>query len=414
MGIFSSLSDLDEDEPVSADIEGRSLEDIVEETVASFAPENTTLKARLKRGLARVAEASEPVSRVVAKVAEVAVHLEKPSVLGVAGLAGTALTEIHRMISDEPEYSHVVSIVPTQLILDRARELGARPIVEAGGDPQTRLFGLNGLILGDWKSHLVTNVPMDKLVPLIKSFARGNLPRVCNVSISERYPVLTPGELHAMPSEFASKVVAQIEPTLRFGHRSILLNGRPGVGKTVMMQYIADRFGGDGPILWMDNAFISVSSSGFDPSMLQNAVAMCDPKVILVDEIDKVAADVRKMDALKAACPLVIYASNNAEYEQVMDASVMRAGRIDEMFTVTDGVIPTIVRPPFDVLPDEVWEEVRGWPASFLTEISIRLRSRGLEGLRLDDLRDRFDRKTRSRTDFVGGGAIFAAEEDDL
>ncbi len=120
---------------------------------------------------------------------------------------------------------------------------------------------------------------------------------------------------------------------------------------------------------------------------------IANPAVIILDDIDKVKVDLGELEMLRQVCDLLLLTANNGQHDEVLDAALMRVGRVDEVFTVKPE--HRLRRAPFDLLDDAVWTEVQEWPISYLNEIEARLRLRPHE-LRLDDLRTRIAKKTRS------------------
>lgn len=172
-------------------------------------------------------------------------------------------------------------------------------------------------------------------------------------------------------------------------HRGILLNGRPGVGKSTAALAIAreviGRFGGRAVLVPQ----YALSSTDIDWSVV-------GATVIVVDDVDKARINLEAIAALRSACRLLIMTANNGEDDSVLDAATVRPARaVDEMFTVTG---EPHRRPPFDRVDDATWERIKTWPVAYLQEIAARIAVRGVnpDDLRLDDLEGRLNRRTRS------------------
>lgn len=172
-------------------------------------------------------------------------------------------------------------------------------------------------------------------------------------------------------------------------HRGILLNGRPGVGKSTAALAIAreaiGRFGGRAVLVPQ----YALANSDIDWSV-------AGATVIVVDDVDKAPIHLEAIAALRSACRLLIMTANNGEDDSVLDAATVRPARaVDEMFTVTG---EPHRRPPFDRVDDATWERIKTWPVAYLQEIAARIAVRGVnpDDLRLDDLEGRLNRRTRS------------------
>src|SRR5690606_18515457 len=123
------------------------------------------------------------------------------------------------------------------------------------------------------------------------------------------------------------------------------------------------------------------------------SLRLLSPGVVVVDDVDKVHLPLRMLEGLREAAKLVILTANNGCYDEVLDGALMRAGRVDEVFSIDP--IPFPRRPPFDRLAEKDWMEVSMWPVAYLKEVEKRLMHRPND-IRLDDLRARLAKKTRS------------------
>lgn len=216
----------------------------------------------------------------------------------------------------------------------------------------------------------------------------------------------TPGKLTGLRSKQGAEIAASTRPLLE-GGRSILINGRPGVGKSTMAQEIA---------LAMDlgrtvvleagavgyrktNQLVSGSTNGKETVSSSGSgsfamtLQLLSPGVVIIDDVDKIDLPLQDLEAIRQVSKLVILTSNNGEFDDVLDAAEIRPGRIDEVFNVKPE--HTNRRPPFDKLSDTDWETVRDWPIASLNELEKRLNNRDTD-IRLQDIGDRLTRKTRS------------------
>jgi hypothetical protein len=198
-------------------------------------------------------------------------------------------------------------------------------------------------------------------------------------------------------------------PMLDKGGRVILLNGKPGVGKSTIAEEIAQYIGGR--VIVLGGGIFSpkgeydahTTTSGCDIEQL----ALLTPTVIVIDDVDKIHIPLARLEKLRAIARLVIMTANNGEYDDVLDGALDRPGRTDETFEVMPdrGLTP---QPPFDKLDREIWTKIKGWPIAHLNELRRRIEERGTSpaALNLTELERRLKKGTRS-------GSVLHSHGDD-
>jgi hypothetical protein len=362
-----------------------------------------------KERLVPVVSALQPAARVAERIAAVAVHIKTPSLTGIAGVAGTALSALSDQLgnSKAPMWSLDMLVSRGQLI-QAFREAGARVVVTRNTDGseyvECRAAGMVFWI------HAGGSVGIcSESVELFVEWLRQALDRVLPPAIGVRRKIASDREtyesrpltLSTYENKQADEILAATLPLVDDAGRCILLDGRPGVGKTTMAQIIA-RKARLGRVVLLDAGVVGAPhdetgavSFGHPPSSgdMRDAIKTLSAGVVIVDDIDKVRISLAKLEALRSASRLVILTANNGQYDEVLDAALMRAGRVDEVFTIEPS--PLGRDAPFDALTDAQWTEVCQWPVAYLNEVKKRLHGRP-GALRLDDLRTRLARKTRS------------------
>jgi hypothetical protein len=182
-------------------------------------------------------------------------------------------------------------------------------------------------------------------------------------------------------------------------YKSILLEGPPGTGKTVMSHYLADSLAPTGRILSLRYDLKYMNSE-----IVKELCEILSPDIILIDDIDKLEDDLPNtvLEELRIGSnTLVILTANNAFVPGVLDGSLMRPGRIDESFEIRD--IGVEIKNPVwmkDLDPD-VRAEILSWPVAAQQSVENRFQRRGVSGLNLEELRKRLD------LDVVSGGRIY-------
>jgi hypothetical protein len=368
-----------------------------------------------------VVTAIQPVAKVAERVAGVAVHLQRPTIVGVVGSVSAGATALMDVLDggDILPTAYISMLVSRGVVLDGLRRAGATTRnrkVEGtrGGENTSVVFKERKFeVVYDGSLFFVRDDNQSGLVGLIRQTINAVLP--ASVEIRWRNLPQSPDgtydsfplELRGLSSRQGPEVWAATQPLLD-GGRCILLEGRPGVGKTTMAQEIAALAGLGrtvlleprivGPLRGFD---VSRSGGSMSSGSLGDALEMLSPGTIIVDDVDKISLSLGHLEALRRASKLVILTANNGKHDNVLDGAFMRAGRVDEVFTVQPE--RGARRPPFDRLTDAEWEEVGEWPIAYLNELEKRLLLRPND-VRLDDLRTRLTLRVRS------GEEVYSAE----
>ena len=353
----------------------------------------------------------EPAARIAERVASIAVQLQKPTPMGVIGMASAAINVVKDLTDQrQPHGWNMEMLVSREHIVEAFKAGGATvhppPKDHNVNNIRLLLHGEEIIVVSDGSMTLPA-YPSDVFLEWMCQMLDRVLPPVLVVgpgSGDYRY-CCTPGKLTELQSK-QGPVIAEATRNLLDGGRCILLDGRPGVGKTTMAQEIARtlRLGrvvilepgtvgrrkeAPGELMAKSQAPAStVSGVSFALSL-----SLLRPGVVIIDDVDKIYLPLNDLEAIRRVAKLVILTSNNGEYDDVIDASTIRPGRVDEVFQIKPE--HSCRRVPFDQLPDEVWESVRDWPIAYLNELEKRLLNRKGD-LNIDDLKQRLSRKTRS------------------
>lgn len=360
-----------------------------------------------KQRIAPIVSTMQPAARVAERVMQVAVHLRKPTLLSVVGVASTGLSALAAEISQPTASGRSINLmISTAHALKAFAEAGVRIRTHRFSD-SSELYECtcNGFLFSiDQRSTLTFHsASTASMIEWMRQVIDRTLPIALDVRAlhGERAACYEsqPLRLTHHTSRQAELITAATLPLLANG-RCVLLDGRPGVGKTTLAQIIA-RESGLGRVVMLSADVVGYAYSGSGnvtgsagaSSGLRDELRLLSPGVIIVDDVDKVRIPLDRLEDLRNSARLVVLTANNGEFDDVLDGAIMRAGRVDEVFTIAPVEQPRAA--PFDALDDTEWAEVSQWPVAYLNEVRLRLQHRPGD-VRLDDLRQRLTRKTRS------------------
>lgn len=372
----------------------------------------TTSKKDWRASLRPLILKIEPVTRFAERVASFAAQAQGPMTpLGVAGLVSVGINSIKDLTNDNRPSGWNIDMMISKSYLIKALQQGGAVIrpLPPNREVDTIHLQLHGesLYVCHDGSLTLPAAPSDEFFEWLCQMLDRVLPAVLVVgpgSGKEKYKC-TPGKLTELRSKQGPEIAAATAPLLE-GGRSILLNGKPGVGKSTTAQEIAHvlRLGRTiilepGAVGYRKHGEITSSAKSpliareVSSASFVKTLSMLRPGVIIVDDVDKIDLPLSDLEAIRQAAKLVILTCNNGDYDEVFDAAEIRPGRIDEVFNITPEHASR--RPPFDKLSDEDWKVVSEWPIASLNELERRLKNRE-NNLNIKDLAERVQRKTRS------------------
>lgn len=169
-----------------------------------------------------------------------------------------------------------------------------------------------------------------------------------------------------LPSARADAVWRRIEPLMSAGHsRAILLDGKPGTGKTSIARNLAARAG----------RCLRVPNLRGHYFVLAWTLA---PDCLIIDDFDRLAGSstsqcLDDLASLRESVKLLIVTTNNVG---ALDPAVVRPGRFDELFTI-ESLGEDHAR---HMCGDRLWfsltpenrAAIVQWPAAFVHELRLR------------------------------------------
>lgn len=165
-------------------------------------------------------------------------------------------------------------------------------------------------------------------------------------------------------------------------HRAVMIDGRPGTGKSTMARMLAKRVGGNILRVPLSDA------ESLGTRYMNTVLELLKPDVLVIDDFDRLGhGAIRELDALerlRKQTRLFLVTTNNIA---ALDCAVVRPGRFDELFSVgslgesyTAGVVGSAL---WDKLSPEQRTTIDEWPVVFLCELRIRFEN--IDDFKLED-----------------------------
>lgn len=202
----------------------------------------------------------------------------------------------------------------------------------------------------------------------------------------------------ALPSERAEQVWARIHPFMSRGiTRSLLLDGRPGTGKTTISQFLvrqAKELLPGAHVLRIPTGDFTYMSS----RMLQGLITLLEPQILVIDDFDRIAGVEALLDFLESCRQTIRFLVVTTNHLENLPHAVTRPGRFDEI-QVIEGLGPAFVEtflgPLWARLSEEQRQLVLPWPVAFLEEFRSRMNMLDRADLEaeLADLKTRVEKK---------------------
>lgn len=363
------------------------------------------LRNKIHAGVRQVSRVIGPTAKVVASATQVIATIQKPTVIGVVNAVTNGVSTLNDVMNDvdvPPSYGHV-SFVDQGSFLRSARELGGSVVMHG---PKAHVHIEDMIIEVNANGGVfMVDEPSPKQEEVLRRIVDRALPKYLRVTVDkDNHIVVAPLALTDIASAQATAILARTRALMSDGSsRVILLEGRPGIGKTTAAQAIAREANLGRIVMFEPDALYMMR--GWTIELYKSLSA----GVVIVDDIDKIVSfPLATVEKLRETARLVVFTANNGAYDNVLDGALMRPARIDEVFTI-EAPHP-FQREPFNKLDAAQWAEVSEWPIAYLNELERRLRFTPND-LRIKDLRERMARRTRSGA-FLGTPT--AAPQDDL
>lgn len=198
-------------------------------------------------------------------------------------------------------------------------------------------------------------------------------PTMTLVSVEHGFQVQTHQGKPPKPSPRAGEIWERLEPFLREGDsRFLVLDGRPGTGKTVLAEELAHRaetLFGEARALHIPMNELSIGSD-----TLLSVVSILRPTVVVINDFDRgFSQDLLSfLEDSRIFLRMLLVSVNNLKY---LSAAMIRPGRFDEIFTI-EGLGETFVQDFLGALWSRLSEAERSqvlrWPVAYLEELRLR------------------------------------------
>lgn len=352
-------------------------------------------KFRLKtdRGLRSALRVVAPTVKVIGEATKIISTIQKPGLIAVTNAVASGLGTLSDLVTTPDETpGYVLATHLSQGQIEAAFTAAGWVRESYQGD------GERGKISGKYQIAEGVYVRTDSsgqiwawdnyelVVEAVRRAMSAYLPPALQLvaTADNKKDVVSPLTLTSLTPPETPAIVARIRALLGT-RRAVLIEGRPGVGKTTLAQAIA-RDIGLGRTLLLDNTYL-MSRIGADSLNFLGA------GVVIIDDIDKVSVALSAFERVRNSCRLLICTANNGLHDSVIDAALARPARLDEVFTIAGH--PPFQRAPFDRLPAKVWDVVSQWPQAYLNELELRLINTP-DDVRLKELAVRLNKRTRS------------------
>lgn len=288
---------------------------------------------------------------------------------------------MHVVPGVESDVAYECEIHGVRIGWERYSERIYGPHVPKGADPDAAYVALGRLL---WE-HLGTNA-----VLTVEGHEGSAVPQF-----------QTAVEGPALGSQQGREITERIQAFQQNGvHRSILLVGLPGTGKSCMMRFIAQQVGG---------FTLRIPTSDMEELTLrqiQGAVRILRPNVVEIDDFDRFCTRYgRDMGEVSFALDAIEYIASIAEVLLVsanlskdFPEALMRPGRLDEV-EIVDEMDPEVVDALIGEVKPSLRKKLGKMPVAFIVEFARRRETLGPERAfgELAELEDRIAGVERRR-----------------
>lgn len=296
---------------------------------------------------------SEKATHVISNVADVVVHLKTPTVVGLALVAARALNSYREVTNVETEeffrdwtFLDVSPLDEVAYAIAHRKKLivTEESVKDKGKIVTATIMGskMGWIVYDGWKYG--PWVPLGTDVEQVRNALAamvwedvGNAATI-EVDAMGKLQVVPDPLTDVLPSKTAEDLYLQLKRFTDKGYeRAVLLYGEAGTGKSQIMRYVANRFGG----LTLRLKAKELGNVRKLPAVLK----ILKPSALLIDDMDRSpsTAIMDEFEAIKASTQIFMVSVNDITK---LDPATLRVGRFDvrmELTKLDDEVIEKLL-----------------------------------------------------------------------
>lgn len=333
----------------------------------------------------KITRYSEKVVKVGSDMAEVIVHIQKPSLVGVAAVAARALNTINELAEAKSstyfrDWSHM-SVGFSRFLFEVTRTQRMVQMLEGQSNKAGKIWigSVHGSDVGwvEWDGWVegpwCRKGKNEETVRMLGRLVWEVLGPAVKVEPSLTGDTLASDSLTGtLPSKMGDDIYERAQKFIEAGYtRSVLLYGESGTGKSHIMRYVAKRAGG-----------LTLRVKARQLSSLRDvahAIKLLVPSAVIIDDLDRLRepeAILSEIEEIKGNAKLFLCSVNRLKK---LDPAVLRANRFDEFVEVDklgDEVLDGLIGPD---VPDEIATKLRELPVCWVDEFHRQRTVLGME-----------------------------------
>ena len=367
------------------------------------APSEPVTEKKESKWLDIALDRASAVMRVGSEAADVIVHLQRPTPMGLAAVGMRVIDSVRKVRAKKPAdyfgsewkkiYIRDFKNQAYRAIYDEYEMETVSGLEESGTCVITQIDGIVfGWSLQDRADKsdveveevwIKENVDVEKALQILGKNLWEHLgcTRVVLAAENGRGVFAPEPDRQILASSLGDGILSRIKQFQKTGvSRSIFLVGEPGVGKSCLMRYVGSKIGGFGLRIKMGD----IEDLGH--RSIEEAVRILRPDVLLIDDFDRFATRYRGddddigflLDTLEEINRNVKLFMVSANYDEGITDALLRPGRFDEIHSI-EVVDEAIVDAMLEGCPAAIKKKICKLPIAHIEEFSKRMKVLGFE-----------------------------------